>query len=400
MLSDDMTRKVKRIIILAESPFDSRDHKRFGIESLKRNGFAVEVWDLSHILRFKVYSDGTVPKIHECSELTVFFEKKEAFRRISEFDGSDFVINFTSYGINSFWVYRALTKARVQYAVQMSGMLPLLGPGETLSASYWKKLKKIFPPSFRHISNMFVSRLSPKWFGIKLAKFILAGGEKCFVYHYPVDRKKFTETLWTHAMDYDLYLEIERRSFSEHEENTAVFLDEYLPFHPDRLYDGVQDLIGPEEYYSMLDRFFCRVEEALKLEVVIAVSPRSDYENNPSYFNGRRCIKGKTPELVKKSQLVLAHDSSSLTFANLFQKPVMFLTSKKLSRSNPPIKRLANWFGKKPIFMDAESVIDWDFEMMMDKGYYEKYRQMFIKTDFSPEKPFWQIVADRLKKEI
>lgn len=391
---------IKRVIILVESPFNSRDYKRFGIESLKENGFSVEVWDLSRILRPKVYSDGTRPKIHECGELTVFSEKKEAFQRISELGVSDFVINFGSYGISSFWEYRALTKASAQYAVQMSGMLPLLGPGEVITASYWKKLKKIFPPSFKHISNVFFSRVSPKWLGIKPAKFILAGGEKCFVYHYPVDRKKFTETIWIHTMDYDLYLEEQRCSSSEPEQNIAVFLDEYLPFHPDRLYDGVKGPSEPEEYYPMLDKFFGRVENELKLEVVIAASPRSEYEKKPDYFNGRRCIKGKTPELVRKSRLVMMHDSSSITYANLFQKPVMFLTSRRLSRTHPAIKRLANWFGKEPIFMDAANEIDWDFEMKMDKGHFDKYRQWFIKTDFSPEKPFWQIIADRLKKNV
>ncbi|MFH1310702.1 MAG: hypothetical protein ABIH85_08520 [Candidatus Omnitrophota bacterium] len=391
---------IKRIILLVESPFDSRDYKRFGIESLKRNGFAVEVWDLSRILRFKVYSDVTVPKIHECSELTVFFEKKEAFRRISELGVSDFVINLGSYGINSFWVYKALTKAKTQYAVQMSGMLPLHGPEQTMYVAYWKKLKKIFPPSFKHISNVLFSRLPPEWFRIKPSKLILAGGEKCFVYNYPMDRGKITETLWVHAMDYDLYLEERNRSFARSERVFAVFLDEYLPFHPDRLYDGVKGILAPEEYYSMLDRFFKRVEDKLKLEVVIAASPRSDYENNPDYFKGRRCIKGRTPELVRKSRLVLAHDSSSLTFANLFHKPVMFLTSKRLSRTNPGIKRLANWFRKEPIFMDKDRAIDWGFEMTLDKGCYDEYKRWYIKADFSPDQPFWQIVADRLKKEI
>jgi len=391
---------IKRIIILVESPFDVRDHKRFGIESLKRNGFAVEVWDLSRILRPKVYFDGTRPKIHGCDELTVFSEKKEAFRRISKLSDSDFVINLGSYGINTLWVYRALTQAKVQYAVQMSAMLPLLGPKETKITGYWKKLKKIFPPSLKHICNVFFLRIPSKWFGIKPAKFILAGGEKCFVYHFPVDRENFTETLWVHAMDYDLYLEEHNRSSPGAEENIVVFLDEYLPLHPDRLYDGVKDLIGHEEYYSMLDRFFRRVEDRLKLEVVIAASPRSDYGNNPDFLKGRKCIKGRTAELVRKSRFVMAHDSSSLTFANLFRKPVVFLTSKKLSRSNPPINRLANWFGKEPIFMDTGSDVNWDFEMTVNKKRYEEYRRMFIKTDFSPEKPFWQIVAERLKKEI
>ncbi|MFH1310719.1 MAG: hypothetical protein ABIH85_08615 [Candidatus Omnitrophota bacterium] len=391
---------IKRIIQIVESPFNRRDYKRFGVETLKKNGFRVEIWDLSRILRSRFYADVTVPEIYKCDELTAFYEKKEVFRRISELGVSDFVINLGSYGINSFWVYRALTKANVQYAVQMSGMLPVLGPTETVSAGYWKKLKKIFPPSFRYISNVFFSRMPSKWLGIKPAKFILAGGEKCFVYHFPVDRKKNTETIWVHAMDYDLYLAEYNRSFSEPEESIAVFLDEYLPLHPDRLYDGVKNLLSPEEYYVMLDRFFKRVEDKLKLEVVIAASPRSKYENNPNYFGERKCIKGKTPELVRKSKLVLAHDSSSLTFANLFHKPVMFLTSRRLSISNPPIRRLANWFGKEPIFMDVASDVDWDFEMTVNKERYETYKRMFIKTNFSPEKPFWQIVSDRLKEKI
>jgi len=391
---------IKRIILLVASPFDSRDYERFGVEILKRDGFAVEVWDVSRISRSRVHTDGTVPKVHVCRELTVLCEKKEAFLRISGLDDSNFVINFGSYDINSFWLYKALTKARAQYAVHMSGMLPILGPEQTMFVAHWEKLKKIFPPSFKHVCNVLFSRLPPKWFGIKPAKLILAGGEKCFVYHFPVDRDKSTETLWTHAMDYDLYLTERTRPFSKPVHPIAVFLDEYLPMHPDRLYDGVKRLLTPEEYYSMLDRFFRRVEHELKLEVVIAASPRSDYENGPDYFKGRKCIKGKTSALVRESRLVMAHDSSSLTFANLFRKPVIFLTSKSLSRTNPPIRRLAGWFGKEPIFMDSDETIDWEFEMSVSDRNYDEYKSSFIKAEHSRDVPFWQIVADRLKKGV
>jgi len=389
---------IKRIILLVESPFSSRDYERFGIETLKRNDFSVEVWDISRILRPKFYTDGSCPKPYEFKGLVLFSERKKAYRMILGLGGTDFVVNLGSYGFNSLWVYRALTRSGSEYAVHMSNFLPIIGPEQTEISAYFRKLKKIFPPSPAHVMNVLFSRLPSKWFGIKPAKLMLAGGEKCFAYRFP--RDKSTETLWTHAMDYDLYLAERKRSVSEVERPIAVFLDEYLPMHPDRLYDGVKGLPTPDEYYPMLDRFFRRVEEELKLEVVIAASPRSNYEKKPDYFNGRKCVKGETLSLVRKSHLVMVHDSSSLTFVNLFNKPVVFLTSRVLERTHPPIKRLANWFGKEPIFIDSDETIDWEFEMSVSDRNYDEYKKYFIKTEHSDDLPFWQIVADRLKEGI
>jgi len=389
---------IKRIILLVASPFDSRDYERFGVETLKRNGFDVEVWDLSRILRPKFYTDGSCPKPYEFKGLILFSNQKKAYEMISGLGGTDFVVTLGSYGVNSLWVYRALTRAGSEYAVHMSNFLPIIGPKQTEISAYFRKLKKIFPPTFAYVMNVLFSRLPSKWFGIKPSKLVLAGGEECFAYRFPKD--KSTETLWTHAMDYDLYLEERKRSFSETERPIAVFLDEYLPFHPDRLYDGVKGLPTPDEYYPMLDRFFRRVEDELKLEVVIAASPRSDYEKKSDYFNGRRCIKGETLSLVRKSRLVLAHDSTAVTFANLFRKPVMFLTSKRLSRTHPYIKVLADWFGKEPVFADSDAAIDWDFEMSVSDRNYDEYKKSFIKVEHSRDLPFWQIVADRLKQGV
>ena len=136
--------------------------------------------------------------------------------------------------------------------------------------------------------------------------------------------------------------------------------------------------------------------------MIIAAHPRSHYENFPNLFKGRGCIHGQTIKLIKESKLVLAHSTLALNFANLYFKPVIFLTTSALDRSykGPHIKEVACWFGKKPIYIDRHDNIDWNLEFKISKSHYENYQRAYIKTDHSEELPFWQIVANRLKKEF
>ena len=134
--------------------------------------------------------------------------------------------------------------------------------------------------------------------------------------------------------------------------------------------------------------------------MIIAAHPRSHYDKLPNSFDGRKCIRGETIRMVKESRLVLAHSSTALNFANLLHKPVVFLTSSKLNKSfeGPYIREMAECFGKRPIFMDGNNNIDWNFELTVSKSHYDNYRHAYIKTDHSEDLPFWQIVANRLKK--
>lgn len=105
----------------------------------------------------------------------------------------------------------------------------------------------------------------------------------------------------------------------------AVFLDEFFPFHPD-----LEHMLGikstakdGEEYLEQLNRFFAYVESSTGLEVVIAAHPKSNY--GAAAFLGRKIFIFKTRELVYDADLVLAQGSSSINFAVLFRKPIVFL---------------------------------------------------------------------------
>lgn len=387
---------IKRIIFLVVSPFNLRDYQRFGIEILQQNEFKVEVWDITSILLPIFYNSYTPPDSFDYEGLTLFSKKLELYNKIAVLKNSDFVINIIPYNLKSLWIYRTLSKSEADYAVFMANAIPSINNGKLKVSIYLRKIKKLFKLSPKKILGLLLSRIPFRWFYVKSAKICLAGGEKCLKYHYPTDAN--TEVLWAHTLDYDLYLKEKNNPVSER--LIAVFIDEYLPFHPDYIVAGIKPCVAPDRYYFLLNNFFKLIENKLGLEVIIAAHPRSNYESRFDYFKERKCIRGQSVKLIRESKLVLSHGSTALSFANLFYKPVVFMTSSELNRSyqGPLIVEMAKHFGKKPIFIDENNDIDWKVELTVDKNHYNNYRRDYIKTKHSEDLPFWQIVANRLKE--
>lgn len=387
---------------MVEVPFNQRDFERFGVELLLENGFNVGVWDLSNVLNPHLTKNYQPPDPIDWPGCKILSDKKVALEKIRNLPSTTFIINFISYSPKSYYVYRAISASQAEYAVFMAGAIPSPFTGISKRERIFSYLKKPSKVINRKLVNYIVNygfyHLPFTWIGVKPASLILAGGEQCLKYPYPIN--KSTGILWAHTLDYDLYLK--ERNVPPIERPIAVFLDEYLPFHPDYIHADIKAPISADSYYPLLNRFFSLVERELELKVVIAAHPRSHYEKPPDYFEGREWVRGKTIELVKESQLVLAHCSTALNFANLFHKPVIFLTSSELDRSSygASVRAMANWFVKNPICVDDDTAIDWRQELTVNTSHYEHYRRAYIKTEHSEDSPFWQILANKLKRRV
>ena len=181
----------------------------------------------------------------------------------------------------------------------------------------------------------------------------------------------------------------------------AVFIDEYLPFAHDYVYMGLKSPVTPEGYYSLLCKFFSRVEKETGFEVVIAAHPSSMYEKYPDYFEGRRVIRGKTNSLIRDSEFVLMHFSTSISFVVLYNKPVLFFVTKDIEKSKIDIGYVQAFsleLNKGYISIDESYNINWDKELTIDKEAYANYKEKYIKREGTEEKLFWQIVADEINK--
>ncbi|WP_094229114.1 hypothetical protein [Methanolobus psychrotolerans] len=379
---------IRRIIFCLDYSFGERDYQRFGVETFERNGFSVEVWGLfsvfhSHDLETTWVNNKVLATRH-------FTSKCEVKSAIMELGQNDIVILLIPFRINSLFIYRTLSKMKIRYCLLAANSLPLL----PLLRKNKFNVRKVLSAKPKHVLDQFFRHLPFKWLGVKSASLLLLGGTKSNFSTYPVDNT--TDKLWLHALDYDLYLDqIKEPGVNE---NYGVFLDEYMPFHPDYSYSNISAPESAESYYEGICKIFRSIESKSGANIIIAAHPRSNYEQHSDYFNGRHIIKGNTLELVSKSSFVICHASTSVNFAVLFQKPVIFLTSDELNKSwyGLHIHSMAASFGKKPINVNLDVAIDLQKEFEVDSAAYMEYKSKYIKTSDSREAPFWEVFSDYL----
>ncbi|MBP7527609.1 MAG: hypothetical protein KA801_06785 [Syntrophorhabdaceae bacterium] len=378
---------IERIIYFVESYFNQRDFERFGVQILIDNDFDVEVWDFTPFVAPSEYRKVTQPPSFECKNWFLFDSEKEALASISNLDHSCFVISLFHYTPATISIYRLLSKLNIQYCVDACA-IPV-GPVSIGTRIKWKRPRDIVARAFYSL---------PYWImGIKPADMVLARGEKYGTSGYAVDEK--SEILWVHHYDYDNYLR--DRNGSSTCKNTVVFLDEYLPFHPDFAYSGYAVPVTPEEYYPKLCEFFDYLESRRGLKTIIAAHPRSHYEDHPDFFHGRPVVRGKTSELVRDSSLVVLHMSFSMNYAVLYRKPMTFITTDKYNQGWTELTTsdwLSRFFGKKSHNLDYPLELDMQQEMSVDEQAYEKYQNAYIKKKGTPDFLSFQILANRLRE--
>jgi hypothetical protein len=151
-----------------------------------------------------------------------------------------------------------------------------------------------------------------------------------------------------------------------------------------------------------MQAFFNHVERETGLPVIIAAHPRSEHlklEELERLYR-KKVIRGQTPQLVRDCSLVIAHMSTAINFAILFQKPILFVTTDKLERMvsgkfKPGIyiATVARALNQTPVNADHPASFDTVPIFSIDKKAYHDYRQAYIKMDGTPDKPFWEIVS-------
>jgi len=161
----------------------------------------------------------------------------------------------------------------------------------------------------------------------------------------------------SNSFDFDTYLTLKREPVERLVDyRYAVFLDEDMCFHSDFLYCKTVPPATPDIYFPLLKLLFAEIYRRCGLRVVVACHPRARYSRTQreDFFGDAPCFEGETAKLVKDSCFVLAHSSTSLSFAALYMRPVNFLTSNQILQ-NPQgqfINLIAGEFGSTPINMD------------------------------------------------
>jgi len=406
-----VTMKIKKVIYFVYAPFCQRDYKRFGIEIMNNNGFLVEVWDFTPIIYPEAYQ-AVKPidsiDISKYSYYKIYLRKIEAKQAIANLKKDTIIISIMpGYSFKTYFIYKELSKANISYCFFCSNAIPTYTKIKELSSGINKRSFVCFYNKFKSInlskiSEFIFKNISHYWFPIQFSEFIFAGGSQSIL-NYNIPRSVDIKIVWCHTLDYDLYLDNIKVGFKKKlkSEKYVVFIDEYIPFHPDYFFMNIKSPTTPEIYYPILCNFFKYIEEKTGLKVIIAAHPRSRYEEHTDYFGGREAIRGETRDLIRGCEFVLTHYSTSLNFAVLHKKPVIFITTNDLERSTIDANYIYSysWEFKKIAYnIEQNYNIDWNKELIINEKIYNNYKEKYIKKNGSKEEYFWQIAADEIKK--
>jgi len=372
------------------------DYHRLGINALRGRGWAVEVWDFSRLLGQRRVERSSSRVGLEDSDFIEVESRQQAKEWLIGLGYGDFVLDFD--GILSYLRLDLLLSRDCMYGGVLLGLIPV----QSITFFYLLRRLVLSPSGFLIKSaTIFVGVLSRR-FRRRPLDFLMVGGSMSNTdSRYCVDSK--TRYVQAHALDYDRYLEMENSSqlvAPEKKYNYAVFLDQFVPYHPDYEDLKIKPYALAGDYYAQINRFFDEYEMFFGVTILIAAHPRADYDKYPVTFGHREIIHGKTIELVRNSSAVIAHASASLNYAVMYFKPIFLLTSDKYSPIlTSRIAAFSDLLGARVIDVSGSmSTCFSDVNVSIRK--YLDYKELYIKQAGTPNKYTWDIFADYILQDI
>lgn len=105
----------------------------------------------------------------------------------------------------------------------------------------------------------------------------------------------------------------------------VVYVDQYFPYHKELSLGMTSAELETfaQTHFTKLNRYFEKIEKVYDCPIIIAAHPLSQYSSNP--FNGRDIQYGATDKLISECEGVVMHNSGSITYVILNDKPVVLL---------------------------------------------------------------------------
>jgi hypothetical protein len=353
-----------KIIYISHGPLSIALAKALCLETLMEKGITIEWWDIVSLINESHVNHHLQNLSHLVTQITTWDDLKEKIRLNSDIAIFDAQTNFEL----RFWKMFFYLK---KYNCKTFFVYPVSFPAPTIQKRILNKLLSL--SLFITVRNRILSYLLFTFKIIKRYDLILTVGlsaQKSF--------GKYSKVIPINSHDYETYMT--HPNVIEKTAPYIVFLDQYLPHHPDlQLQTTNTDLINPEKYYTELNAFFDLIEKMYGANVIIAQHPKANYINfNP--FNGRKIFNNQTIDLVSNASLAITHGSASFAYAILYDKPLIFLYNddikKNLAAVYTLILTLSNYLEIEPI--DFSSGVTHTAPLQTNTTKYQAYKYDFL----------------------
>ena len=184
--------------------------------------------------------------------------------------------------------------------------------------------------------------------------------------------------------------------------DAAVYLDTGFPGFPrDEVLTGRTELIEAKDWYPNLGKFFSIVETSLQYRVDVAIHPKHVGRDHSPLFGSRTCLGGQTAALVAERKLVIATNSTAISFAVCFDKPLILVWSDLIAsgidaRKKSFIENFARETGAKIFNIDREyTEKELRDALVIDYAKRESYKRKYL-TSRTDDKPNYQVLLDEV----
>jgi len=380
---------MKEVIILTPGPFLKRDYERFGIQLLKKN-FSLKICDITAWANPELWKE-YFNKVYKCEEYISITSKGDFLRLCSE-KKIKLVLDFLGNNSKSNWIRKKLKSENSSFVRFDINLIPKEETGfiERLKKKnfLFKEPKKLIFNFLKSAYYSLIKEYTPDYL-------VLGGGSHS-------ENKKVKNKIFAHCMDYDVYLNLKKEK-KYNERPYAVFLEDNMTHDSDYSISNISPPVTEIEYFPTLIKFLKKFELNSGLKIKIAIHPKSS-KNLTNLLKDFECHKENTAKIVKDSSLVLLHASTALSYAILFSKPTLFLTSNELKNSwiGPRINNLAQVVNSKLININSSLPDSSIFNnlLKLDKEKYKNYKDQYLKMPNSLEIPLWEIFIRNIENDF
>lgn len=384
---------IKKIILIGYQPLTEKIKVDFYFEELKQKGLEVVYWDLSPIffpdLLKDVLFDDVIQKIYNYSDL----EHNLAIQNVEEC----LCVLHITYEYRVIKLFRLLTKYNTSISFFARGALPVCINKDSI----WHKLGKVLHPTLlsRFVKNKYAAFLK-KTGKIKCYDFVFSAGELGYLTlgcgsEYD---KKYSKIIPINSSDYDTFINTSNLG-NLISNKYCLFLDEYLPLHPDFQLLGITTM-NPLLYYRGINDFFDCIEKKYNIEVVIAAHPKAEKYKKENWFNGRKVFFDETARLTKFCEFTIAHISTSQSFAVLNNKPIISITSTIMKQIMPQYDRFINHFSTTlgTSLVNTDDYLLNDISVVsLDKEKYDQYKYQYLTSKISERANSFEFFCNTIK---
>ena len=373
----------------------------------------IEIWDLTRVLN-RIFSKRIYSPLSHNNRIIYFKNLLQVvyyiYKNIYKSTKRVYLFDKTTITNLSSLIVRLLTNTVIR--IKNIEVLTEYNPGHPVLSFYtennlFKKCKKIIIdyiyPNLSFIFLIYyVKNLPFQFLNIILpprSSFLLVGCE--------FDKMTSNQVLYGHSWDFSEFL-IKSTDFKEldyNHEASIVMLDGAAPyFHDDKALTRCKAMLSVDVWYPLLNKFFDELESKFDAPVKVLGHYKSNFDSPSIVFNNREVFYFQTLDLVRKSKFVIATESSSISFAILLKKPILFIYSNQLKRDKLQMQQIethAKILGTEPININ-DIPKNLDSYLIVNKEKYLEYENKYLTSKYS-QKPNYQIILEkflRVKTEI